>query len=378
MAIYTNYGRFLKAKLFKEMLQEQGDTYMLLGLGNPKWDVSDSGQQIPIAPYNTSIISHGSLSDNQFYDDHLCAAFTYLNDGVSAVENSLLNSNIDSTTTSGSYLDKCKKLNPPFPCFWNYGEPITINDTTIPSTNYGSHYIIKNGTNYILKNSSIIDQPVTIPSIDKIDAQYFAELYLRGKALELDGVKAPVGLLGAVKCSIDFVKDIGSTDDNYEGLANQFWYGDRYWEIVNPDESDLDNYISDDIVSQDIYPHHLVFTATLNPRTLCSELAIDKCIVPRQIMICTRKKPDSSTGIQNLNKYRAYENYFNFGQYTESDWNAISDDENKKLCFTLPCTAGEANNVFPSGDFKIILNDYIRGQVRNDHSVDRFGYVIGF
>lgn len=378
MAIYTNYGRFLKAKLFKEMLQEQGDTYMLLGLGNPKWDVSDSGQQIPIAPYNTSIISHGSLSDNQFYDDHLCAAFTYLNDGVSAVENSLLNSNIESTTTSGSYLDKCKKLNPPFPCFWNYSDQIAINDINIPSTNYGSHYIVKTDTNYVLKNSSSNDRQLTIPSIDKIDAQYFAELYLRGKALELDGVKAPVGLLGAVKCSIDFVKDIGSTDDNYEGLANQFWYGDRYWEIVNPDESDLDNYISDDIVSQDIYPHHLVFTATLNPRTLCSELAIDKCIVPRQIMICTRKKPDSSTGIQNLNKYRAYENYFNFGQYTESDWNAISDDENKKLCFTLPCTAGEANNVFPSGDFKIILNDYIRGQVRNDHSVDRFGYVIGF
>lgn len=377
MAIYTNYGRFLKAKLFKEMLQEQGDTYMLLGLGNPKWDVSDSGQQIPIAPYNTSIIYKEGLSNNQFYDDHLCAAFTYLNGGQSDVENALLNSSIQNTT-SGNYLDKCKNLNPPFPCFWNYTEQISINDINIPSTDYGSHYITKVDTNYVLKNSGTLSQQVTIPSIDKIDAQYFAELYLRGKALALDGVKAPVGLLGAVKCSIDYVKDIGSTDNNYEGLANQFWYGDRYWEIVNPDESDLDNYISEDIVSQDIYPHHLVFTATLNPRTLCSELAIDKCIVPRQIMICTRKKPDSSTGVQNLNKYRAYENYFNFGQYTESDWEAISDDENKKLCFTLPCTAGEDNNVFPAGDFKIILNDYIRGQVRNDHSVDRFGYVIGF
>ena len=378
MAIYTNYGRFLKAKLFKEMLQEQGDTYMLLGLGNPKWDVSDSGQQIPIAPYNTSIISQGGTSDNQFYDDHLCAAFTYMNGGSSNVENALSNSIIQNTT-SGSYLDKCKNLNPPFPCFWDYNESITINDTNISSTNYSSHYIVKEDTNYVLKNSGQPPQQVTIPSIDKIDAQYFAELYLRGKALStLKGVKAPVGLLGAVKCSIDYVKDIGSTDDNYEGLANQFWYGDRYWEIVNPDESDLDNYISEDIVSQDIYPHHLVFTATLNPRTLCSELAIDKCIVPRQIMICTRKKPDSSTGIKNLNKYRAYENYFNFGQYTKSDWEAISDDNNKKLCFTLPCTAGESNNAFPSGDFKIILNDYIRGQVRNDHSVDRFGYVIGF
>lgn len=378
MAIYTNYGRFLKAKLFKEMLQEQGDTYMLLGLGNPKWDVSDSGQQIPIAPYNTSIISRNSLSDNQFYDDHLCAAFTYLNGNSSDVENALSNSIIQ-TTTSGNYLDKCKNLNPPFPCFWNYNDQISINDINIPSTNYGSHYIAKEDTNYVLRNSSAVGQQVNIPSIDKIDAQYFAELYLRGKALTyLTGVKAPVGLLGAVKCSIDYVKDIGSTDDNYEGLANQFWYGDRYWEIVNPDESDLDNYISEDIVSQDIYPHHLVFTATLNPRTLCSELAIDKCIVPRQIMICTRKNPDVSTGIQNLNKYRAYENYFNFGQYTESEWEAISDDNNKKLCFTLPCTAGEDNHVFPSGDFKIILNDYIRGQVRNDHSVDRFGYVIGF
>jgi hypothetical protein len=44
------------------------------------------------------------------------------------------------------------------------------------------------------------------------------------------------------------------------------------------------------------------------------------------------------------------------------------------LDFTLPVDGDK----YPDGDFKFLLNDYIHGHVREVHSVDRFGYIVGF
>jgi hypothetical protein len=80
--------------------------------------------------------------------------------------------------------------------------------------------------------------------------------------------------------------------------------------------------------------------------------------------------------------YRAYENEFNFGQYWWSDGEVPADHVpaiGELLNFTLKCKVpGEGNLMTPRGEFKFLLNDYIRGQVRERHSIDRFGYVVGF
>ena len=73
MAIYTNYGRYLKAKLFKQLLDEDGETYMLFGIGNHLWDKQ---QEIPIAPYNTKIIADSEVTNNQFADSNANQWFT--------------------------------------------------------------------------------------------------------------------------------------------------------------------------------------------------------------------------------------------------------------------------------------------------------------
>lgn len=381
MAIYTNYGRYLKAKLFKEMLESQGDTYMLFGLGNPKWD-DDSNivQSITIAPYNTSIMTVGDVGSNQFYDNAVQCYFNI--DGTSLPLQSISDSSPDTSTTEGLYLDKCKNLIPPFPCIWKYDTTTkVINSPEVLQHEYGQYYIKYVTSDYVLYKvvntpPSPAEFPIQVPT-DDLEKQYFAELYLRGKAID-KGIKTPVGLLGAVKCDISFVKDIGTEADNlYTGGINQFWYGDRYWQIVNPDDSDLDNYINDDPVgdraNQEIYPHHLIFTATVNPRVLCAELAIDKYIVPRQIAIYTRRVTGNN---HRKNYYRVDENIFNFGQYaTPENLASAAPTGGEFLDFTLPCTVDGRSY---GGDFRFILNDYIRGQIRDDHSVDRFGYVVGF
>ena len=56
MAIYTQYGRYLKAKQFKEMLEDKYEAYMLFGLGNPKWTDSNENQPMPFGPHNTNIL----------------------------------------------------------------------------------------------------------------------------------------------------------------------------------------------------------------------------------------------------------------------------------------------------------------------------------
>ena len=151
-----------------------------------------------------------------------------------------------------------------------------------------------------------------------------------------------------------------------------------------------------------------MFNATVNPRTLCEELNIDQYLVPRQIAIFTRKKSfkantvDGSiyieAGVDDSGNYyakyeegplyyRANEYIFNFGQYSEVELEAFRKNfGNKILNFTLPCDCGTVEGPgavaipykTPNGEFKFLLNDYIRGQVRTRHSIDRFGYVVGF
>lgn len=383
MAIYTNYGRYLKAKLFKEAIESQGSAYMLLGLGNPQWDVSASEQSITIAPYNTSIINQADAEHNQFYDNHVCS---YFQAGITQTNAALVNGIIDTSTTEGKYLNKVKNLVAPFPCIWTgdgeHGVPLTFgSNITVYQNDYQNAYVKYDDNQYKLCMVDSTDElAINIPADDSIEKQYFAEMLLRGSSIvganALPGNIYPVGLLGAIKCSISFVKDIGFGENNhYTGDISQFWYGDRYWEIVNPDESDLDNYIEDGEDSdgtQNIYPHHLVFTATVNPRTLYPILNIDKSIVPRQIAIYTRA---NNSGAPLPICYRANEYYFNFGQFNGPPDSA---DPNKLLNFTLPCTIDTMQYPNDPNRFRFVLNDYIRGQVRDDRSVDRFGYVIGF
>jgi hypothetical protein len=386
MAIYTNYGRYLKAKLFKEAIESQGAAYMLLGLGNPQWDVSGSNQSITIAPYNTSIISQADAESNQFYDNHVCSYFQV---GTSESQAALINGVVNTSTAEGKYLNKVKNLVAPFPCIWTGdsnpvtgGAQLAFGGITVPQNSYQKYYVKYDGNQYKLCTTSDSNgQTIEIPADDSIEKQYFAEMLLRGSSIvgsnALPSNIYPVGLLGAIKCSISFVKDIGFGENNhYTGDISQFWYGDRYWQIVNPDESDLDNYIEDGEDSdgtQNIYPHHLVFTATVNPRTLYPILNIDKSIVPRQIAIYT-KANNSDTLLPIC--YRANEYYFNFGQFSRDF--GPTGYKDRVLNFTLPCTIDGTQYPDDPNRFRFVLNDYIRGQVRDDRSVDRFGYVIGF
>lgn len=175
-------------------------------------------------------------------------------------------------------------------------------------------------------------------------------------------------------------------------VVDQFWYGDRYWEVVDPNEDTLESYIDGD--TNKIYPHHLLFSATINPRQLFTgNLNVDQNLIPRQIALYSKKA--TPTNIVNNtvvysngpNVYRVGDYVFNFGQYTKTDIANLTTgsgqyDDAHILNFTFPCSTNNADrsdsNSYPQGDFKFILNDYIKGTVRNRHSVDRVAYIIGF
>lgn len=410
MAIYTNYGRYIKAKQFKEALESQGDTYMLFGMGNPQWDSSSADQDIPIAPYNTSIISD-TTANNQFTDD---TANLFFNNSINIPIQALSNGSpiTNPTNEVAKYIDLCKNNIPPFPCIFKPstgdGENVLVskNSTiTVNQSTYQNYYIVKENNSYIIKDYTATNhEEIILPPDDSLSAQYFSEAYIRGIALNNHISKPPVGLIGAVKCNVELVKDIGGEGSSlYTGGIDQFWYGDRYWQTVDPNENiginESGSYIeSDDSSNQEVYPHHLIFTSTVNPRTLCSELFIDQHLVPRQIAIYTKeRKPlirndggddyivysteDGKINIsyeENPLYYRAYENVFNFGQYKDGEITTSPIGEVLNFTIKCDCTLTSGSYITPNGEFKYVLNDYIRGQVRERHSIDRFGYIIGF
>ena len=416
MAIYTNYGRFLKAKQFKEMLEDKYEAYMLFGLGNPKWTDSNENQPMPFGPHNTNILLYETSTKNQFYDANVQQYFTDKTKSEQFVSYS---------KPITEYARKVAELLPVFPAIWYKYEPpkdqetqpqtdmFTIsNDINIDLMQYQKYYIKHTGDNFRLYK--INDNPdginnVTIPSTP-IAKMYFAELYLRGLAIE-NHIMAPVGLLGAIKCNLSLVRDLGVDESKYTGLHSQFWYGDRYWEIVNPNDTSLEDYIkykdeSGNLSTSGVaeyYPTHLLFTSMINPRNLCDDLNIDNCIAPQQLAIYIRKKHynTDTNAYENGKPYYRVDgnNIFNFGQYTAesiNDYNIeynsaaraykLSNtgkqlDEKYIFNFTLPDENHKYNYDDPSlndGEFKLLLHDYIKGQIRENHSIENIGYIVGF
>ena len=416
MAIYTQYGRYLKAKQFKEMLEDKYEAYMLFGLGNPKWTDSSENQPMPFGPHNTNILLYKTSTENQFYDANVQQYFT---DGDTTEQF------VSYSKPNTEYARKVAELLPVFPAIWYKYEPpkdqetqpqtdmFTIsNDVDIDLMQYQKYYIKHNGDNFRLYK--INDNPdginnVTIPSTP-IAKMYFAELYLRGLAIE-NHIKAPVGLLGAIKCNLSLVRDLGIDESKYTGLQSQFWYGDRYWEIVNPNDTSLEDYIkykdeSGNLSASGVaeyYPTHLLFTSMINPRNLCDDLNIDNCIAPQQLAIYIRKKHynTDTNAYENGKPYYRVDgnNIFNFGQYTADsikDYNIeynsaaraykLSNkgkqlDEKYIFNFTLPDENHKYNYDDPKlndGEFKLLLHDYIKGQIRENHSIEKIGYIVGF
>lgn len=407
MAIYTQYGRYLKAKQFKEMLEDKYEAYMLFGLGNPKWIDNSENQPMPFGPHNTNILLYETSTANQFYDDKVQQWFT---------DNNTPEQFVSYSKPMTEYARKVAELLPVFPAIW-YKHPVpteqddptsdmfTIsNDIEIDLMKYQNYYIQKGDDGkgdqaLYLRNvtKTGINDVINIPSTP-IAKMYFAELYLRGLAIK-NNIKAPVGLLGAAKCSLSLVRDLGIDDSNYTGLQNQFWYGDRYWEIVNPNDDALESYIKykgNTSGVAEYYPTHLLFTSMINPRNLCDDLNIDNCIAPQQLAIYIRKKHYNTDigAYENGSHYYRVDgnNIFNFGQYNANDIGTLtyntstrsyrSDMLGKSVFnFTLP----DKNHIYDyndpnmnDGEFKLLLHDYIKGQIRETHSIERVGYIIGF
>ena len=421
MAIYTQYGRYLKAKQFKEMLEDKYEAYMLFGLGNPKWTDSSENQPMPFGPHNTNILLYETSTANQFYDANVQQYFT---DGDTTEQF------VSYSKPITEYARKVAELLPVFPAIWyKYAMPTDPNaplqtdmftishdvnndDINIDLMQYQKYYIKHNGDGFRLYK--INDNPdginnVNIPSTP-IAKMYFAELYLRGLAIE-NHIMAPVGLLGAIKCNLSLVRDLGVDESKYTGLQSQFWYGDRYWEIVNPNDASLEDYIkykdeSGNLSASGVaeyYPTHLLFTSMINPRNLCDDLNIDNCIAPQQLAIYIRKKHynTDTNAYENGKPYYRVDgnNIFNFGQYTADsikDYNIeynsaaraykLSNkgkqlDEKYIFNFTLPDENHKYNYDDPKltdGEFKLLLHDYIKGQIRENHSIEKIGYIVGF
>lgn len=397
MAIYTNYGRYLKAKQFKEALESAGDTYMVFGIGDPSWD--SNRLSMPIASYDsTSLRNPDDANSNQFFDDKVCQYILSKSFTKTFVDGGII---ID----PDSWVYEYRKLMPPFPCLWK-GEDedvvISISGKDIKKNDYHSYYIKSNGAHFSLYKQGdgtpiVADFDYGVIT-DDVSREYFAELYLRGLCMDKNWDIVP-GLIGAVKCKVEFAKDIGFDESRYTGAVNQLYYGDRYWETV-PDSdvaSYYDDYLSKHRVSQgeDVnYPTHLLISALINPGYLVNNLNIDQNLCARQIAIYTSKRSEDLSGPIY---YRQGEYLFNFGQYCKKNINGewkwvsrydgqdsiLATDDSKILDFTVPYKISEdSSKIYPlseeSKKFNFVLHDYILGNRRDKQSADRISYIVGF
>lgn len=317
MAIYTQYGRYTKAKLFKESVNSGGGVYFAFGIGNPDWDSAG----VISAPYDEKCtFSLGTYFDNQksrYYKD---------------------SSNVVKPLYASLATNASTKV-PLFPVIYNnatFQFEIASGAGYVGVTSYKDAYITKTGSEYILHYQGN-DTSIKIPSAtyNPKEFVYFCELFIRGTA-RADNC---FGLLGMVKGDACLVKDIGNSST---GAINEFYYGDRYWKVV--DDSDADSEM----------PCHVLLSASIEPKMLCDDAEVDLGMIARQVAIYHKKTSALSSVV-----YKPKDYVFDFGQASGTGTSVLNFRESNP-------------------EFEFILNDYIKGSSRRENQVDRYGYVVGF
>ena len=367
MGIYTDYGRFVKAKQFKKYCESEGGIWFLFSMGSPRWDVSYQDSNLNYRPDVPTSAPTAFTSLYRWFS-------SYKEGDLLPQEYSLLDRSFiiqdDLTPVS------------PIPT----DQDLKDDAETVPSDDYApsiSKYIPtgQNIQSYLWDQSYIetpIDQyqspfipPVPVSySIDWMDKlteclshyndfsnlpdpspeEY--EVYAYAKHFQEGSAAVPLGFLAMKKASVYYVEPVEDPDTE-EGLKI-FKYGSHYWRIVPLSE-----------ISPTKLPHHLLITVNVFPNDLNLSTVVEQELLVRQLTVA--KLPvlsdlDGRTLLRRSDIVFSYDGFFTvLGRV--------------KIPFL--CTETSVQSDSPD-TMEILINDFFTGRKRDVQQTDRYGYIIGF
>lgn len=401
MGIYTDYGRFMKAREFKNWCNNGAGIWFGFGTGSPRWDYevlvnsSSSKPNVPTsspAAYTPLYKWYAQYKDPSWEGGSqiLQDPETVFLDGSAIIEteeepdpmptaktSTELYNEWDTFPSNGLSPAICKlgpgSLTPPHITFsdvsfymWEkeYADP----DSGTSSELYPSPSIPPFPVSYLSdwntyhNPMSAYNSSPSIPSDPELYKQYAYDLHF----FQVMNTTVPLGFLSLIQGKALFVEPIDDTE--VQDSLKTFKYGKHYWRIV-PDT---------DITAYKL-PHHILLTVSVFPNELINDTIAERYLLVRQVSVF--KFPDylkTELGLDSVSVPRANQ--------------VIRADRLNMLYPGATPVSGKANIPFncnnplepnplnPNGDetVEMLVNDFMTGRKRDVQQTDRYGYIIGF
>lgn len=405
MGIYTDYGRFMKARQFKEWCNSGAGIWFGFGLGSPEWDniITDDGRGRPnVPPSSPNLYSplyrwftsykeeHGATPPATLAPQELSLidrSYWGTTDGEWPDDSTVIsNPNLPPSQSSPS-LGFYKTPTDSNPSFFNY-ENRESNDFTLlfPQVpvfpqSYEDDWSGIGKPIDVYNSTSNFDPDVepTDPSQYKDFAYNYHLYYSDYNYSGSNFFGAPLGFMSFIQGSAQFVEPL-EDDSSTESIDNirKFKYGNHYWKIV-PD-SDIES-----LMGENPLPHHILLTVSVFPNELAKSSLVELQLPVRQVSVFkfpdelvtplgldVSPLPRSNQVIMRESLNMIYHKLESDHSITKSD--NYSDHKNIPFHGFLPMDPNNTN----TPTIEMLINDFMTARKRDVQQTDRYGYIIGF
>ena len=358
MGIFSDIGRYFKAREFKTYMESGGGTWLAFGIGSSNWDYfvkdanGNSVLNVPVStPRSCASVKSWIAKDRDISDvsqlilnpnERIFLDTSYISEGTTVPEYNQIPSTLEEKDVpSQLYLSE----------FSSSAQILKRNyDSIEPSTPDDEARMIKNPTfpqcymrDFKSGDDWLIDFDVD-PDVTPNDHSLYNTWAKSVLAKESFTNKNPLGFLSIVKAAIRFVIPTDEPVDN----INIFMYGSQKWKMLNDQDAEKIN------------AHHILITCLVFPGDLHEKEVVEKEMTVRQVQV------------------------YHFNQIegvTHSDGTKLNIHSIKNK----DCYFKSLNTTFPSGSkvilesqMELLINDFMPQRIRKVNQSDRYGFIIGF
>ena len=393
MGIYTDYGRYMKARQFRNWAMSGAGIWFGFGIGSPRWDFkindSENGNRlIPNVPTSapasfTSVYRWFTSYKNIDPSTGDLAPQEYALIDTSYVENSSTlqpiiptpnkptNAEIkqnSATTPSGFFEPAICWLDANVPDIdWEPFDPSNISS----SETYPSPYIppfpigYRNDWEHLM---SYYDPSQQTPPSDPTEYEAYAYWTHFN-----DSVNNPLGFLSFIQGMAHFVEPLDDdTPQTPDNALKTFKYGANQWRIV-PDSE----------ISFEKLPHHVLLTVNVFPNDLSDDDIAEQYLHVRQVSvfkfpdIMLQMFPDlnSPSVPRSAQVLKRKDIWFIADYYNPSDlWSVANPTGHKYVPYGFDAAPSSGSSQYA----EMLINDFMTARIRSVQQTDRYGYIVGF
>ena len=388
MGIYSDYGRFMKARQFKTYCNSGAGIWFAFSIGSERWDqiAPDSDENYhPFVP-PSSPSAYTPLY--RWFTSYKETTGVLLPQELALLDRSFASEEDPPFYPSDQYMEDyattkpSTQLSPSYNFFMNNvftSVPWENQYKTVYNKYYPSPSIPVFAVGYENDWSPLTDSyPSDFdPTEEPTDPSQFKEFAYNhhiydGLIGSDQGKQVPLGLLSMIQGSAYFVEPIeGEPESTPTSSLKTFKYGSLYWRIV-PDIEITRNHL----------PHHVLLTVTVFPNELSDLAIVEKELPVRQISVM--KFPDSMVSDLGLDqdplprsaqviKRKRINIMYHTSSGTKINEYPVPNADN---IVNIPFACKDPLN--PEDTIEVLINDFMTGRVKDVQQTDRYGYIIGF